>query len=618
MSEISEGNNDGVLIHAWMRMRDPQLTNDMVDFLISNKKWVQLFKYISCVNTTATSTIVNVDNSGNNDDSSSTSKHDTISSMEDVKLSNIDVKNKRNIGRLDSIAQSWKATMLFAGKDIQGNEENLISFFLPLEHQFVQMLVECFHPSSNVCIHHVCYIFSRLIQKKPKDLFRILSSKDNELFNKLIPSLFYYIHHSAVSSLLVDLICIRQPVGFVSRTYAPGDFVCSPAHIILADKAFIQLDFFQLLLVPLLDNYEICNIMKIELICDTLRCLLERLSRSPHHELIIEYLTMKLPGIVTKLFNVILSIQNTGNAEDCKRNKIKPLCIDVLLSLTQSIFPIKVEGFNVAPYHSFATNIAPIINNKLHAAATILYNAIIIYFNEYIDKFVMCNYNDLNNEFVDNICNNDSNNLNGVQHTSYFVRRPFTYARMKELEFILIIIKYYEDTVNLSRSINSDNDDNKDNSCTKNAPILQFSPHPIDQLPLDFLNLLCHWFFSYSHSNMYHCLFLKFLQRIILSSKSKNIIRANILPTSEDDVFNNVVVDDDFVSKAIYYYENAGPNTSSRGHILECLRLLYRKSKLDFEKNTAYINCAPKLRQAIINDITADNNNRKNIVEKSI
>ena len=163
MSEISEGNNDGVLIHAWMRMRDPQLTNDMVDFLISNKKWVQLFKYISCVNTTATSTIVNIDNSGNNDDSSSTSKHDTISSMEDVKLSNIDVKNKRNIGRLDSIAQSWKATMLFAGKDIQGNEENLISFFLPLEHQFVQMLVECFHPSSNVCIHHVCYIFSRLI-----------------------------------------------------------------------------------------------------------------------------------------------------------------------------------------------------------------------------------------------------------------------------------------------------------------------------------------------------------------------------------------------------------------------------------------------------------------------
>eukprot|EP00943_MAST-04B_sp_MAST-4B-sp1_P004830 g4830.t1 len=615
MSETSEENDDGVLIHAWMRMRDPQLTNDMVDFLISNKKWVQLFEYLSCVNTT--STIANNDNSDSNDDNRSAKKHDTIISLEDVKLSNVNVKNKRNIGRLDCIAQSWKATMLFAGKGIQGNEQNLISFFLPLEDQFVEMLVDCFHPSSNVCLHHVCYIFSRLIQKKPKDLFRILSSKDNELINKLIPNLFYYIHHSGVSSLLVDLICIRQPVGFVSRTYAPGDFVCSPAHIVLLDKAFIQFDFFQLLLVPLVENYETCNIMKIESICDTLRRLLERLSRSPHHELIIEYLTTKLPGIVSKLFNVILSIQNTGNVVDCKRNKIKQLCIDILLSLTQHIFPIEIEGFNVAPYHSFATNIAPIIKNKLYDAATILYNAIIVYFNEYIDKFVICNSTDLNNEFIDDICNNDSNNLNGVQHTSYYVRRPFTYARMKELEFILTIINHYEDTVNLSRGTSSDKDDNKNDKCKKNVAILQFSPHPIDQLPLDFLNLLCHWFFSYSHNNMYHCLFLKFVKRIVLSSKSKNIISTIILPTSKDDSLNNVVKED-FVSKAINYYENAGPNTSSRGHVLECLRLLYRESKLDFEKNIAYINCAPNLREAIINDVTTDNSDGKNIVEKNL
>ena len=105
-----------------------------------------------------------------------------------------------------------------------------------------------------------------------------------------------------------------------------------------------------------------------------------------------------------------------------------------------------------------------------------------------------------------------------------------------------------------------------------------------------------------------------------MSSKSKNIIRTIILPTSEDDVLNNVVLDDDFVSKSVYYYENAGPNTSSRGHILECLRLLYRESKLDFEKNTAYINCAPNLRQAIINDVSTDNNDGTNIVrvEKSV
>ena len=571
---------DDVLMHAWMRMRNPQITNEMTDYLINNNGWVHLFKYISHLN---------FDNNSHSSSSSSRNGDDNLN----VKLSNVTFEHKRNVGRLDGIAQSWKATMLFAGRDVQGNEQNLISFFLPLEDIFVEMLVQCFQPCSNACLHHICYILFRLIQKKPKDLFDILASNNNKLMHQLVPNLLYYLHHSAVSSILVDLICIRQPVGFVSRTYAPGDFLCSPKYIVLLDKAFIELDFFQLLLSPLLDNYDTCtDLSKIDSICDSLSLILERLSRSPHHELILEHFAKSIPTVISKIFDVLLTIydgdnddnsninNNDNNASKKKRelifsNKkrkiVKQACLDVLLSLTNSIFPAKIDGFNSKPYQSFATNIAPIIDNKLHIASTVLYNSIIIYFNKYINAIIHSNK-----------YNGSNSNSNGVQYTGYYVQKPFTYFRLKELEFILIIFTFYNENVK------AEDDDDDDEKEVKDSTMIssKLTPSPIEELSLDFVKLLCEWFFDYSHNNIYHCLFLKFLQYII-TSNTRNIIDSVLLHTVEGEE-EEEANEADFVSRAIEYHSTAGANTSSRGHILECLQLIYRNNAEKFNGNKVF------------------------------
>ena len=72
------------------------------------------------------------------------------------------------MGHLEGIAQSWKATMIFAGKDIGGSEQNLISFFIPLERHFVVQLVKCFEPSSKACFESCMLYFVAFDTKKAK------------------------------------------------------------------------------------------------------------------------------------------------------------------------------------------------------------------------------------------------------------------------------------------------------------------------------------------------------------------------------------------------------------------------------------------------------------------
>ena len=137
-------------MHAWMRMRSPQLTGDMIEFLINEKGWIHLFDYISNVPQEDDKDIV----------------------REDIKFSSIDAIKRASVGHLAGIAQSWKATMIFAGKDSGGSEQNLISFFIPLERHFVVRLVKCFEVSSKACLNHACYILSRLIQKSQMTYFQ--------------------------------------------------------------------------------------------------------------------------------------------------------------------------------------------------------------------------------------------------------------------------------------------------------------------------------------------------------------------------------------------------------------------------------------------------------------
>ena len=54
--------------------------------------------------------------------------------------------------------------------------------------------------------------------------------------------LFPNIHVGCVNNLMVDLMCIPQPVGFVSHTNDPGDFLCRPSNIVKLDRSLASMD----------------------------------------------------------------------------------------------------------------------------------------------------------------------------------------------------------------------------------------------------------------------------------------------------------------------------------------------------------------------------------------
>ena len=543
-------------LRAWMRMRSPQLTGEMIDFLINEKGWIYLFSYI--------------DNVSQNDSN--------MISLEDIKFSRIDVTKRSSVGHLEGIAQSWKATMIFAGKDIGGSEQNLISFFIPLERQFVARLVQCFELSSKACLNHACYILSRLIQKKPNDLFSILTMDDNKLLSELFPNLLLYTHHSSAASVLIDLICIPQPIGFVSRVYAPGDFLCSPKHVCMLDKGLVEIDFLTLMLQPLFDSeFNPTESIDLELIYDVLQRFLQRLSRSPHHEQINTYMEKVLHTVVIQLFRIYFSVGKEGEdgkAEPRNAHKVKLVCLDILTCFASNIFNEKIEGFKVHPYQSFATNIAPVIKNKLYGMWCVLYDSIVLHLDEFAEKLGLTYFGESNSDVF--------KDFEAVHHTTYAVDYPFTYLRMQELTIILMLIEKHRKEFSAQALDERDTD----------RPALTLAGSPITQLPVELFRLLCEWFFYYSHNNIYHNIFYRFLDALYFyKSVVKHIIETLILKRSSNTSKDTM---EDFVTKAFYYYENAGANTSSIGHIEQCLQLIYANDRDELENNESFANAKQK------------------------
>ena len=73
----------------------------------------------------------------------------------------------------------------------------------------------------------------------------------------------------------------------------------------------------------------------------------------------------------------------------------------------------------------------------------------------------------------------------------------------------------------------------------------------------------------------------------IFTSNTRNIIDSVLLHTVEGEE-EEEANEADFVSRAIEYHSTAGANTSSRGHILECLQLIYRNNAEKFNGNKVF------------------------------
>ena len=91
---------------------------------------------------------------------------------------------------------------------------------------------------------------------------------------------------------------------------------------------------------------------------------------------------------------------------------------------------------------------------------------------------------------------------------------------------------------------------------------------------------------------MYHNIFCRFLDALYFYKPAvKHIIETVILKRSSNASQDSI---EDFVTKAFYYYENVDANTSSIGHIEQCLQLIYTNDRDELINNVNFANAKQK------------------------
>ena len=115
-------------MHSWLRLRVPQLTAEMMEFLGKDKGWKTLLKYVVRPET-------------------SREKQVPDGFVE------------------ESVKYSYKATMLLAGDGVD-HGDSFVPSFRDVDKDFVEMVVDGFSNGFPVCMPHLCLIIRRLLEKK--------------------------------------------------------------------------------------------------------------------------------------------------------------------------------------------------------------------------------------------------------------------------------------------------------------------------------------------------------------------------------------------------------------------------------------------------------------------
>ena len=140
-----------------------------------------------------------------------------------------------------------------------------------------------------------------------------------------------------------------------------------------------------------------------------------------------------------------------------------------------------------------------------------------------------------------------------VKHTAYTVCDPFTYYRMQQLTILLAI---------LTESV-----------------AVGCSDDVLDSLPTGGFSQMCHWCFYYSHSNMYHHLYLQFLD-VILSTNYERFALMVIQPPGH--VLESPDAED-FVTLGVDDYLEGKANKSNVGFTLLALGCVYQHRQQHLE-----------------------------------
>ena len=154
---VGTWSNSDDKVRAWLRLKVPQLTTEMMKFLGENKQWKFLLKYVV-------------------------------------------MPNEESVE--ESVKFSYKATMLLAGDGVE-HGDSFIPSFRDVDEEFVEMVVDGYSNSYSVCIQHLCLIVRRLLQKKAGGfnigLLDLLSDNDGRLVKLLLSiKLNLYNHYGLI------------------------------------------------------------------------------------------------------------------------------------------------------------------------------------------------------------------------------------------------------------------------------------------------------------------------------------------------------------------------------------------------------------------------------------
>ena len=337
---------------------------------------------------------------------------------------------------------------------------------------------------------------------------------------------------------MVDLMCIPQPVGFVSHTNDPGDFLCRPSNIVKLDRSLASMDILSSFL-RLLDDPGTFDPFRASVAVETLKQFLERLSKSPHHDSMVQYIEQNTQGVVNQVLRVFFrAMEKVEAGVDALLEKERAtVALEFLNGFARHVFPRNVEGFKNQPYRSFTTNVAPLVDNNLRRICGKLLDSLLPHVTE-LSKAVFSRAQPRGRP---------------VKHTAYTVCDPFTYYRMQQLTILLAI---------LTESV-----------------AVGCSDDVLDSLPTGGFSQMCHWCFYYSHSNMYHHLYLQFLD-VILSTNYERFALMVIQPPGH--VLESPDAED-FVTLGVDDYLEGKANKSNVGFTLLALGCVYQHRQQHLE-----------------------------------
>lgn len=438
------------------------------------------------------------------------SAESTASRVQNGPVDNVDNVENSDITRdtetvTADLRRSFRATMLLTNDD---TSDALITFLPRKSALMTKCIFPVFQPNSHGNLRHACRVIDYLLRLYLDDVYDVIGC-DAATVQRYMEPMLTYIDHAYVAEAFLTMVCKPHSAALM-RYYAS-----SPQK---KWKFFRSLSEWKVLLVLAEHVYSTEYSEKHNIgAADVFVELLDRLAADDNGELLLQpaaYCPELLEGLVHAAVDPSPTRtigQRTGAMK----------CVFRLLQKSTSE---KVQGPPTSPYQSFGGTIVNLVPNQLAPLRERIFALMETQHVHKLLRYLVEKYEDQQNIEMD-LASGKPLPDGAVRHTGYVVKVPFTEFRLTLVEALVEIVAH--------------------------------NPRKLgEHFDASVWRVLVHWFFEYSHNNLYHA---AFYQLLFIALRTDNQATLEALVKKQK-----------LVTALVEHYRNGGVGASNRGYILQC------------------------------------------------